>query len=181
MRISQSSTRLVISDTPGCIWALGVVFVASGTFVLTIPLFAPEWAGFGWWERAAVLAIGVSHLGGGLWTIRLHPDTRTELDRARGTGSHRVRHLGRRAATIAHFRLADVREVAIVESTDGDGDPVFALRLRLSGGRDLPLQGHPASGRPNAGERAEVIRHFLGLSPESQRPRLPLPPPARPD
>jgi hypothetical protein len=164
MQITRSPTRLVVSDTPGCVWLLGLVFVASGTLVLTVPLFATEWAGFGWWERAAVLAIGASHLGGGLWTIRHHPESRTELDLASGTGIHHIRRLGQRAATITRFRLADVRDVAVVESTDSDGDPVFMLRLRLSGGRELPLQGHPAAGQVQARERADTVRHFLGLA-----------------
>jgi hypothetical protein len=54
--------------------------------------------------------------------------------------------------------------VAVVESTDSDGDPVFMLRLRLSGGRELPLQGHPAAGQVQARERADTVRHFLGLA-----------------
>ena len=163
MRLTESPGRLVLSDTPGCIWVLGLAFVGSGTLVLTVPVFAPEWATFVWWERLAVLAIGASHLAAGLWTIRLHPATRLELDRARGAGLHRVRHPGQRAPTITTFRLTEVRDVALVESRDSDGDPVFALRLRLSEGREVQLQGHPAPGREQARGRADVLRRFLGL------------------
>jgi hypothetical protein len=163
MRITTAGTRLVVADTPGCVWLLGLVFVGSGTLVLTVPLFAREWSTFGWWERAAVLAIGVGHLGGGLWTIRHHVATRTELDRARGAGTHRVRRPGERDATVTRFRLADVRDVNVREETDSDGDPVYVLRLLLADGRALPLQGHPAPGEASARERADAIRRFLGL------------------
>jgi hypothetical protein len=137
--------------------------------VLTVPLFAPEWATFGWWERVAVLAIGVSHLGGGLWTIRHYPTTDTELDRTRRTGTHRVRKPGEREATVTSFRLADVRDVDVLEGKDSDGDPVYSVRLLLSGGREIRLQGHPAAGKAPAHVHAGSIRRFLGLpdaSPE---------------
>jgi hypothetical protein len=163
MRITHSGAHLVAADTPGCAWSLGLVFVASGTLVLTVPLFAPEWATFGFWARAAVLAIGASHLGGGLWTIRHHPETRTELDLARECGVHSVRRPGERAPTVTRFRLADVRDVTVLEEKDSDGDPVFTLRLLLSGGRELRLQGHPAGGKASALERAGAVRRFFGL------------------
>ena len=171
MRITCPGTHLVAADIPGCIWLLGLVFVASGTFVLTVPLFAPEWSTFGPWERAAVLAIGVSHLGGGLWTIRHHAATRTELDRARGTGTHCLRRPGERAATVTGFRLAEVRDVDVSEEKDSDGDPVYALRLLLSDGRALRLQGHPAPGATSARERAAAIRQFLRLPAIPSVPR----------
>jgi hypothetical protein len=163
MRVAGSGTHLVVADTPGCIWLLGLVFVASGTFVLALPLFMAEWATFQWWERAAVLAIGAAHLGGGLWFIRHHPATRTELDRARGVGTHHLRRLGQREATVTQFRLAEVRDVSVVEEKDTDGDLVYRIRLQLQDGRELPLKSHPSPGEAQAREHAGAIRRFLGL------------------
>lgn len=163
MRLTDTGTRLVAADTPGALWVLGLAFVASGTFVLSIPLFASEWATFGVWERIAVFAIGLSHLGGGLWTIRQHPATQVELDRAGGAGTHRVRRPGERVGSITRFQLADVRDVAVAEEKDSDGDPVFEVRMRLADGRELHLQGHPDHGEAAAREQAAAIRRFVGL------------------
>ena len=163
MRLTDTGTRLVAADTPGAIWVLGLVFVASGTLVLSVPLFADEWASFGPWERIAIFAIGLSHLAGGLWTIRLHPKTQVELDRAGGAGTHSVRHPGDRVGAVTRFRLADVRDVGVVEEKDSDGDPVYLVRMLLADGRELRLQGHPSHGEAPARDQAAAIRRFVGL------------------
>jgi hypothetical protein len=171
MRLTVTGTRLVAADTPGGLWVLGLAFVASGTLVLTVPLFADEWATFGIWERIAVFAIGLSHLAGGLYTIRMHPATTVELDRAGGAGTHHVRKPGERVGAITRFRLADVRDVGVVETKDSDGDPVFEVSMRLADGRELHLQGHPNHGQAAAREQAAAIRRFVGLPalPETDR------------
>jgi hypothetical protein len=163
MRLTDTGSRLVAADIPGAIWILGLVFVASGTLVLSVPLFADEWATFGLWERIAVFAIGLSHLAGGLWTIRLHPRTQVELDRAGGAGTHSVRHPGDRIGAVTRFRLADVRDVEVVEERDSDGDPVYLVRMLLADGRELRLQGHPSHGETAARDQAAAIRRFVGL------------------
>jgi hypothetical protein len=172
MRIEHSAARLVARDTPGCLWLFGLVFVASGSFVLgSVPL-APDWAGFSGWERLAVFAIGISHLGGGLWLIRQHPTTRLELDRARGSGRLTRRYPGDRAATVTRFSLTDLRDVRILERRDSDGDPCFAISLVLADGRELPLHGAPVSARTTVVGWARPLRQFLGLAalPEPPRP-----------
>ncbi|HUR93330.1 MAG TPA: hypothetical protein VMY76_02020 [Gemmatimonadales bacterium] len=160
------------ADTPWAVWLLGLAFVASGTFVLGLPLVADEWAGFGIWERLGIVAIGVSHLAGGLWTIRHHAATRVELDRARGTGMHRVHRPGVRQAAVCRFRLADVRALHVREERDSDGDLLYAVDLVLSDGRNLPLQSHPAVNVAAARERAAEIRAFLGLATPASTPSL---------
>jgi hypothetical protein len=170
MRIQQSASRLVARDTPGCLWLFGLVFVMSGTFVLVAVPLSREWATFTGWERAGILAIGIGHLGGGLWLIRHTPATRLELDRTRGTGTHRIRHPGDRRETVVAFRLADLRDVDVLEERDSDGDPAFVVRLRLADGRTLRLHGATVPTRAPAVERAGEIRRFLGL-PALPEPR----------
>ena len=168
VRIQERGDRLVARDVPLAIWVLGIVFVASGSFVLTVPLWANEWRDLGIWARLAVLLIGVAHVGGGAFTAGQARATVTELDRARGRGSHRVLRLwsgwyGSRDTSCTEFALADARAVEIVRSKDDDGDPVFRLRLWLAGSRSLWLQAQPLMGEAHATEQAVRIREFLAL------------------
>lgn len=163
MRISQSSFRLVARDTPGCLWLFGLVFVASGTFVLVAAPLSEEWADFVGWERTAILAIGIAHLAAGLFLIRHTPATVLELDRTRGTGIHRLRHPGDREWKATHFRLADVRGVMVHEERDSDGDPAFTVQLLLADGRELRLHGALMPSQAPAEARAAEIRRFIGL------------------
>lgn len=176
MRVIDRGDRLVLRDVPGVLWVLGLVFVASGSFVLTAPLWAEEWRDFGLWPRLAVIAIGVAHIGGGLFTAGQPRATVTELDRARGRGSHRVHGLfsrwaGARGGALTEFSLADARAVEIVRSKDDDGDLVFRLRLWLVGSRSLWLQAQPLMGEAHATEQAARIRSFLGLGGTSSSDR----------
>src|SRR5215204_1470374 len=128
MRIIETGSRLVLRDVPIGLWLFGLMFVSSGSFVLTAPLWAKEWGGFRFWERLAVIAIGVAHLAGGLFTAGQARATVTELDRATNRGSQRVRRLWSRwqgafGTERTEFALGDARAVEIVHSKDGDGDP----------------------------------------------------------
>jgi len=163
MRIVETPDRLTVTDRPSGMWALGLLFVLSGSFVLSIPLWAPEWRAWGFWERAAVLAIGLGHLAGGLYSTLGPKATRTELDRASGTGWQRVRRLWASASATEQFELLDARDVEIVRSIDNDGDPVFRLRLWLVGSRRVWLQAQPFRGEKSALSLAEAVRRFLGL------------------
>jgi hypothetical protein len=171
MRIQHSASRLTLRDRPGCLWLFGLLFVASGTFVLGSVPFAPEWATFGRWERAAILAIGLGHFCAGLWLVRRHPTTRLELDRAQGTGTFSIRHPGDRVPTVTRFSLSDLRDVRILEQRDSDGDPSFALALVLAEGGELRLHGAPARTRATVTEWARPLRQFAGLPVLTEPPR----------
>ena len=168
MRIIESGSRLVLRDVPIGLWLFGLVFVASGSFVLTVPLWAPEWRDFQLWVRLAILTIGVAHLAGGLYMAGQARATVTELDRATNRGSQRVRRLwsrwrGAHGAERTEFALGDARAVEIVHSKDGDGDPMYQLRLWLAGSESLWLQAQAVHGEARVREQAERVRHFLRL------------------
>ena len=168
MRIAESGSRLVLRDVPVGLWLFGLVFVTSGSFVLTVPLWAPEWRDFQLWQRLALVAIAVSHLAGGLFMAGNARATVTELDGATKRGSHRVRRLwsrwhGAHGTERTEFALDAARAVEIVHSRDGDGDPMYQLRLWLAGSESIWLQAQAVHGETRVREQAERVRHFLGL------------------
>jgi len=168
MRIIETGSRLVLRDIPRGLWLFGLVFVASGSFVLTVPFVAPEWHGFRLWERLAVLAIGASHLAGGLFMVGRARATVTELDRATSRGWQRVRGFwsrweGAHGSERTEFALDGARAVEIVHSKDSDGDPMYRLRLWLAESESLWLQGQPVHGEARVREQAERVRRFLGI------------------
>lgn len=166
MRITHSGSRLVISETPIALWALGLLFVATGCFVLSVPVWAPEWAGLGIWERLGVLAIGLGHLAGGLFTSSQPRATRTEIDLAANTGRVTSRRLwDTRGGVQGTFNPSAARAVEMVASSDGDGGTVYRLRLWLSRSEVVWLQGQAVHGERYLRARAERIAAFLSLGP----------------
>ena len=168
MRITETGSRLVLRDVPSVFWLLGLVFVASGSFVLAVPLWSDEWRDFRLLVRLAILTIGVAHLAGGLHFAGQMRATVTEMDRATNRGSHRVRRLwsrwhGADGAERTEFALDDVRAVEIVHARDSDGDSTYQLRLWLAGSESLWLQAQAGYGEAHVRAQAERVRHFLRL------------------
>ena len=163
MRIVETPSRLIVRDTPHAVWMLGLVFVTTGSIVLSIPLWSADWRAFGPWERLAILAIGLGHLAGGVISTMRPAATRTEFDRTTGTGAQRVRRLWQRAAQRAQFLLGEARDIEIVRSKDNDDDPMFQLRLWLAESRWVWLQAQPVYGEEQAVYEAARLRRFLGL------------------
>lgn len=163
MRISETGSRIVVRDTPHGLWFLGLVFVMTGAFVLSTPFWSADWRSFGPWERLAMIAIGLAHLAGGLFSTLGPRATQTELDQAAGTGTLRVRRFWPLTGITARFPLSDARAVEIVRSRDNDNDPMFQLRLWLAESRQLWLQAQPVYGEARAIDEAERLRRFLGL------------------
>jgi hypothetical protein len=62
-----------------------------------------------------------------------------------------------------HFALPEARSIEIVPSTDSDGDPMFQLRLWLSGSRAIWLQAQAVRGEAQVRELADRLRSFLAI------------------
>ena len=172
MRLTETPTRLTLDDTARPVRALGAVFIVSGVFVLSLPFQLGEWVTMPMWQKAGVLAIGLSHMAGGAFTMLYPAASHLELDRATGEGvlrwlkpwSRERLHRGLGAET--RFRLHDVDAVDIVRDIDGDGDCTYALRLALRDGRRLPMQANPVTDPRLVAVQAERVRTFLGLGIE---------------
>jgi len=165
MRISETTSRLVVRDTPHGMWSLGLVFVTTGAFVLSAPIWSGDWRAFGPWERLALITIGLAHLGGGLLSTLRPRATETEIDQTTGTVIQKVRRFWPLTEDTARFPLGEARAVEIVRSSDGDNDPMFQLRLWLAESRALWLQAQPVYGEARVLHEATRLRRFLGLAP----------------
>jgi hypothetical protein len=163
VRLDHSLDRTIVRDIPRGMWAFGSVFVLSGLAVLVGLAGSREWASFSMWVRLAILALGVSHLIAGVYSVWRYEATVTTFDHRTGEGSHEVRRPFRRATTVTRFRVADVRTIELRRHADSDGDPMYQLRLWLAESRALPLQGQPAHGIARGERDASALRDALRL------------------
>jgi len=169
MQIVERDELLTVRDRPGCLWLFGLWFVAGGVLALLMPFVAVNRSELPWWGRLLTIGMGLATLCAGLFTIRSHPETTTELDAGRSVGRVTTRGFARAASTDS-FPLADARSLEVVTGRDGDGDPTFRLRLWLAGSRSVWLQANPAYGGGTAAwEAAERVRAFLALRNRARR------------
>lgn len=168
MKLSQDGPHLTLHDRPGCIWLFGLIFVASGLFVL--------WGLAGGFNnsddlslraRLIITMIAIAHMAGGLYTLRAHPAITAHFDGREQRASIQQRSLLHRHDWQGHF--SEIHAVVIEEERDSDGDPIFTVGLRLKRGRVVTLTALPRHTREPCEQLAARLRAFLGLPPPEAR------------
>lgn len=83
MKILQhTNTNLVLKDSPGCFWMLGLFFVViAGTFVIGLMGAFTNLYELNELERAGAWFVSLSGLAGGIWFIYTNPGTRLDFDK----------------------------------------------------------------------------------------------------
>jgi hypothetical protein len=127
MRVRQIGAVLHVRDTPGCLWFLGLWFIAGATLCIAGAFLASNASTLAWWERLVIIGIGTGCGAAGVFVLYTTPATIARFDRGTGRGEIIVRGLRRRERTL--FALDDARFVDIVESRDSDGDAMFQIRV----------------------------------------------------
>ena len=168
MRIVERGSVVTISDRPRALWAFGLWFVAGGLVALAMLFVADNRDDLTTLEKLGVAGIGLATLAAGAWVIRTHRSTLTVVDRVSGAGTHEIRAPFATAAR-QRFLLIETRRVEVVRSKDGDGDPMFQLRLWLADSRWLDLQAQPVHGEQRVLRDAARITELLGLASPSRR------------
>lgn len=161
MRVTDHGTRLVIRDTPGCLWLFGAWFVAGGVIAAAMPFVAENRSDVPGWGRFLILLLGAAAAAVGWTTMRRSPTTHTELDAATGrVRVHTRAPFGR--TRVDDFALTDIGVVQVLSSRDDEGTEHFSLRLLLRDGRAIPLHTQPSLAKGAVDRVAERIRDFLG-------------------
>jgi hypothetical protein len=151
---------LALRDRAGCMWLLGGLFCAGGSIALALALgFSDDEPAA--WVRLAAGAIGVVHLGAGVWLIRKHPAVRATL------GADGRLHIERRFPFHGTHRSIARDEIARIitrQGSDSDGDPVWSLELQMHDGEHVPLIYVQHHTREEIDRTIEQLRAWAGGS-----------------
>lgn len=160
MRTKVEPGRLILEDSPGCFWLFGLFFLLLGSLPIAglLGLFAEPWKVRGWQAPAAVL-MGLAAVAAGVYVVYTSPRSRVSFDVTRGQVSVARRGLLRREGQ--RFGLDELRAVEVVEDADGEGDPVYTVRMRLTRGEPCELSSLWIPNRRHCEERVAEIRAFL--------------------
>jgi hypothetical protein len=165
MRVVDREGIVVVHDSPGLHWILGLLFLVVGVMCIAGPLgLFHDRDRLGWPGRSLFMVMGVVGAATGLWVLRGAPRSMFEVDRRRDRVRLRRRGLhGRQTWTWAIREIAGIR---VVESKDGDGDPVFRLEILPRGGAAVPVSLLWTHGREPAEATATRLQTALGLPRE---------------
>lgn len=163
MRIVDRHRALLVQDSPGLHWLLGLLFLSVGTLFVLGPLgLFTDAMTVGWHVRALSLVLGA--IGGlvGLWVLYRAPRSMLRLDRLTGR-VHLVRWglTGRRAYV---WSVAEIAAVHLAESADDEGSLVFQVQLLLRDGHVVPVSQLWTHGRQSAVALTERLQQALEMS-----------------
>ena len=161
--IQQTTNNLILKDSAGCFWMLGLFFVViAGTFIIGLlgafynlnEITEPE--------RAGAWFISLSGLAAGIWFIYSNPGTKLKFDKDEKLLTIQRRGLMRNE--IEKYRLGDIADFKLIESEDSEGDPVYWIELQLKGGNKTNLTELWINNKEVLQKDIDSIKNFLKIS-----------------
>src|SRR4030066_1728254 len=136
--IQQTRTNLILKDSAGCFWMLGLFFVViAGNFVIGLMGAFTNLYELNELERAGGWFISLSGLAGGNWFIYTNPGTSLDFNKRENMLTIQRRGLMRNE--VEKYRLNNIEDIILIESEDTDGDPVYRIKLKIKYERNASL------------------------------------------
>ena len=158
--IQQTRTNLILKDSAGCFWMLGLFFVViAGTFVIGLMGAFTNLYELNELERAGGWFISLSGLALGIWFIYTNPGTSLDFNKRENMLTIQRRGLMRNE--VEKYRLDNIEDIILIESEDTDGDPVYRLKLKIKYERNASLTELWIHNKEGLQQMIDTIKAFL--------------------
>jgi hypothetical protein len=158
--IENTSKKLSIRDTAGCIWLLGFFFIViAGTFILGLSGLFTNLNEVTELEKLGAWVISLSGVAAGLWIIYSHPGVYARFDKS--TNSLTVNRKGLMKNVTETYRLSEIKDVVLDETVDSDGDPFYRIALKLNRDKRVLLFSTGLHDKETQQKNVELINEFL--------------------
>lgn len=130
MNTEQTQNELIIRETPGCLWIVGLFFMfVGGIFVYGALGGFADYARQSPLMLAAALVMGSIGVGCGIWMIYNAPITKIVINRVENTVLMSRYGLLSREDSVYDFD--QIEGFCLMEDRDGEGDPIWYFALKL--------------------------------------------------
>ena len=158
--IRHTNTNLVLKDSAGCFWMLGLFFVViAGTFVIGLMGAFTNLYELNELERAGAWIVSLSGLAAGIWFIYTNPGTRSDFDKRGNMLTIQMRGLLRNK--VEKYRLNNIEDVILIESKDIDGDPVYRVEIKIKYEKNVSLTELWVHNKEGLQKTIDTIKEFL--------------------
>lgn len=143
MKVKQSGDNLIIQETPGCLWLVGLFFAVIGGIFIYGSL-----GGFSNWNEVPLWQLGLAFLMGsisvavGIWQIWGAPANRIVINGRTKTITHIKSGLAGREKTVYGFDR--IKRFCTVEEKDSENDPIWYFALKLTSGQIIRISSLPS-------------------------------------
>lgn len=158
--IEHTPTKLILRDTAGCLWLLGFFFITiAGTFVIGLAGAFTNVNELSDFEKLLGWFISLSGVVAGIWVIYTHPGVHARFDKS--TNSVTINRKGLMKNVNETYRLSEIADVVLDETTDSDGDPFYRIALKLNRDKQVLLFSTGLHDMKTQQKNAELIKSFL--------------------
>ena len=158
--IQQTRTNLILKDSAGCFWMLGLFFVViAGNFVIGLMGAFTNLYELNELERAGGWFISLSGLAVGNWFIYTNPGTRLDFNKRENMLT--IQRRGFMRNEVEKYRLNNIEDIILIESEDTDGDPVYRIKLKIKYERNASLTELWIHNKEGLQQIIDTIKAFL--------------------
>jgi hypothetical protein len=162
MRIVERDGALLVQDSPGLHWLLGLLFLVGGSLFVLGPLWLfTNRETVAWPVRALSVLMGSVGVGAGLWVLGGSPYSILEVDRR--TSRVGIRRWGLGGRQRHSWPIGEVQGVRLAESKDDEDSPVFRVEIVLRDGSAVLASLLWTHGRAPAEAVVKRLRETLEL------------------
>ena len=138
MQLTMNGRTISLTHTPGTQWLFGGGLMLLG-IICAVASFAlaPGADNLSWWERMAIVLLGVTSVGAGTWRLVRAPRSAVVLDLEGGRG--RVQRRGLAMVETTEFPIEGIDAVELERSTDDRGGDIYRPAFRLRDGTRIML------------------------------------------
>jgi len=130
MQTEQTQNELIIRETPGCLWIIGLFFAfVGGIFVYGALGGLKDYDKQAPWMLSLAFVMGSIAVGSGIWFIYRAPITRIVINRLENTLLMTRYGLFGKQRTLYDFD--EIERFCLIEEKDDEGDNVWSLGFKL--------------------------------------------------
>ena len=161
--IQNTNANLVLKDSPGCFWMLGLFFVViAGTFIIGLLGAFHNLNELNELERVGVWFISLGGLAAGSWFIYTNPGTRLDFNKIENVLT--IQRRGLMKNEIEKYMLNNIEDIILIESKDTDGDPVYRVELKIKYEKNVSLTELWINNKEGLQKDIDSIKNFLRIS-----------------
>ena len=143
MQTEQTQNELIISETPGCIWIVGLFFaLIGGIFVYGALGGFTDYDRHAPWTITLTFLMGSAAVGTGVWIIYSAPISKIVIDRIEETV--RIRRWGLFGKQERFYAFEEIERFILLEEKDNEGDEVWALGMMLMNDETVRISSVPS-------------------------------------
>ena len=138
MHTEQTPNELIIRETPGCLWIVGLFFVfVGGVFVYGSLGGLTDYDSHSAWMLALSFGMGAIAVAVGVWIIYIAPITKIVVDRIENIVSMTRYGLFGKQETFYNFD--NIKYFCLTEDVDDEGSPVWYFAMKLDDGEIIKI------------------------------------------